>query len=679
MTAPHKPNSNGNPPDGLVQHFAASGLDEATLARLQVVDVAPHGDASVNLPVPAARIPYFDLDGAPTGFYRLRTLADWIPDGDTKPRRYMQAANSGNHLYLPPLLDAPWRAVAVDVAIPLLITEGEKKAACACVHGFPTVGLGGVWSWKSAGVPIAELGLFIWQGRNVFLAFDSPDVRSNPKVVVALEHLAAELRRRGATVCAAVLPCDSDRKVGLDDFLVRAGKQALAQVLANAPEYLDVISELNEQFAMVWIGAKAVVMKETRRADGTWEVNFAKPAEVKPGFAERFVTVPSAAGDRQVSLFDHWIKHPRRRQYARVVFEPGGCQPDEYNLWRGFSVSPEAGECGLYLDHIRDNICQADPALNAYVIAWMAHMIQRPGELPGTALVLRGRQGVGKGAFAHTLGALVQSHYLHLSSQRYLLGNFNGHTKDKLLFFADEAFWAGDKAAEGTLKALVTEPTRMVEHKGRDALIVHNYTRLIVASNHDWVVPAGLEERRFVMLDVGTGRMQDHEYFGRLIAQMDRRGLSALLDHLQKVDLSSVNLRQIPKTAALLETKLMSLPPVQRFWFDCLWQGNNGGPGGSWATKVLCASLHRYYFEHAAVSGQSRRAMESDLGRALKQLVPGLRDGRHRVSGSTSAQERYWVFSSLEECREAFEALLGQSVDWGAPDRAPIKAKRGRS
>jgi hypothetical protein len=38
-------------------------------------------------------------------------------------------------------------------------------------------------------------------------------------------------------------------------------------------------------------------------------------------------------------------------------------------------------------------------------------MIQRPWELPGTAVVLRGLQGTGKNTFADILGRLVARHY----------------------------------------------------------------------------------------------------------------------------------------------------------------------------------------------------------------------------------------------------------------------------
>ena len=118
------------------------------------------------------------------------------------------------------------------------------------------------------------------------------------------------------------------------------------------------------------------------------------------------------------------------------------------------------------------------------------------------AVVLRGGRGAGKGAFARELGRLFGSHFIHLSNARHLLGNFNAHLVDALLVFSDEATWAGDKQGESVLKALVTEPLITVEAKYRNARIVRNVVHLLMASNSDWTVPAGPDERRFFVLDV---------------------------------------------------------------------------------------------------------------------------------------------------------------------------------
>jgi hypothetical protein len=49
--------------------------------------------------------------------------------------------------------------------------------------------------------------------------------------------------------------------------------------------------------------------------------------------------------------------------------------------------------------------------------------------------------------------------------------------------------------------------------------------------------------------------------FAAIEQQVDQGGREALLAHLLKFDLSRVNLRQIPRTAALLDQKIASLPP----------------------------------------------------------------------------------------------------------------------
>lgn len=81
--------------------------------------------------------------------------------------------------------------------------------------------------------------------------------------------------------------------------------------------------------------------------------------------------------------------------------------------------------------------------------------------------------------------------------------------EDKLVVFALEAFWADDKAAEGRLKGVITEPTTTIEVKVIDSESVENCIRLIVALNKEWTVPAMSKERRIYVLDVSVARQQD--------------------------------------------------------------------------------------------------------------------------------------------------------------------------
>ena len=70
-----------------------------------------------------------------------------------------------------------------------------------------------------------------------------------------------------------------------------------------------------------------------------------------------------------------------------------------------------------------------------------------------------------------------------------------------MLFQFEEAFWAGDKQAEGKLKLLITSKLHMIERKGYEPYMVGNYARIYITSNNDWVVPATVDERRFAIFE----------------------------------------------------------------------------------------------------------------------------------------------------------------------------------
>jgi hypothetical protein len=163
--------------------------------------------------------PYYDLDGKPTVYVRVKPDNPRTDRKTKKPVKYEAPKGKRPQAYFPPLIWRTWKS-----ADPLLITEGEKKALCACQHGFPTIGLSGVWSWKTKDTPIlAELEKIPWRGRLVYIAFDS-DRTTNDNVQTAEACLADALIERGAIVRVVELqPGPSGEKTGVDDFFARGG------------------------------------------------------------------------------------------------------------------------------------------------------------------------------------------------------------------------------------------------------------------------------------------------------------------------------------------------------------------------------------------------------------------------------------------------------------------------
>jgi len=407
------------------------------------------------------------------------------------------------------------------------------------------------------------------------------------------------------------------------------------------------------------LGGKCLIMNEVfDPLAGYGDITFSTPHDLHILYANK---PRMAIGNQKVNLSTWWLNQPNRRQYEGIVLAPGKSIAGYYNLWQGFAVKPIQGNCSLYLNHVRENICQDDLELNNYVIGWMAIAVQQPDKRPGTAIVLRGRQGTGKGVAITEFGKLFGKHFVHVQHPRHLTGHFNAHLKNALLVFADEAFWVGNKSAEGALKAMITEEYMPIEFKGKDVLHIKNNIRVMIASNHDWIVPAGLEERRFLVLDVSDIHMQDHDYFEDISHQLNNGGREALLHYLLNYDISDINLKKLPQTNALREQKILSMNTVQRFWYDRLMEGSLNPLNSYWEGKILCDRFQEIYINTMRQEGQIRKASETQLGIALRKICPKMIKERKMHNGE---RPYYYIFPSLEECRKTFDDIMGCKNPW---------------
>jgi hypothetical protein len=320
------------------------------------------------------------------------------------------------------------------------------------------------------------------------------------------------------------------------------------------------LKAMNENYAVVRIGGKTRVVSfegsETHR--GSTVPVFSTIPDFRAFHDRVKKQVGTGAELKHIGLGTWWINHSERTQYDGIVYAPEADPKGKLNLWKGFVCEPKEGSCDLYLQHVRENICGGHEEYFHYLIGWMAYAVQYPGKQGEVAVVLRGREGTGKGMFAHYFGTLFGPHFVHVSHASHLTGHFNAHLQYCSVLFADEAFFAGDRSHESVLKALITEPRIVIEPKGLDAFQAKNCISLIMASNSEWVVPAGADARRYFVLDVSDAQIQNEEYFAAIQKEADNGGREALLYYLQDVDLSQFKLRSVPGTAALADQKMRS-------------------------------------------------------------------------------------------------------------------------
>lgn len=620
-------------------------------------------------------IPYPDHEGNLTGFYRLRFTEEAKEFGKVNPRksyRYWQPPYTLPRFYLAPGVE--WPSIAADTSRQVTFTEGEKKAAIACQKGIHTIGLGGVWSWRSkkhgadTGRPeLSDFRIFRWKDRVVEVAYDS-DIRDKRDVQRALVALASYLLKLGV---AEMLAVDLPPGYDLDSYLAEHGVKAyqkLPRQQVNAiPEW---VQELNQQYFVALDGNKMWVCEE--HWDGALE-RFVLAHITFDDFKKRYMNewVYYSDDAKPKRKGDAWLEHEHRRQYDRISMSPSGDIPGHYNRWRGFAVEPEPGCCEKFKAHVLQNICRGNKGHFTYLWKWVASAVQHPDKPGEVAVVLKGKQGTGKGVFARTIGSLFGQHFVHISKGESLTGRFNSHLRDAILVFADEAVFAGDKKNHGTLKAWITEPTIQTEKKFQDATATRNMIHLIMASNERWVVSADMEERRFFVLEVADTHMQEREYFNPIYRELDEGGLAALLYELLQTNLSDFDVTAVPQTDALIEQKLRSLDPVDSWWYRILCAGQLPGTTG-WG-KATTAALHASYSDFATQHGHGRYCEdEVSFGKSLSALLPKGWPQNKRLKpkgskhSSTAARQPTKIFPPLTECRDYFIALarLRPNHDW---------------
>ena len=288
------------------------------------------------------------------------------------------------------------------------------------------------------------------------------------------------------------------------------------------------------------------------------------------------MTVESASGTRNkdISIGQMFTAHNKNRPfYMGLTFnpDPKWNNPNIFNQWQGWPIKPVKGDVQIFLDYAYDVSFNRDDRNAAWGLGWSAQIFLEPHIVLGTAMVHRGEEGIGKSFYAETLAMMLGKHYVKITDFDQIFGQFNAIIEYALLTHFEEAFWAGDRRAEGRFKDHITGTTRIINQKNLPMRQCKIYPRTILNTNSHWAVPAGPVARRFAIFDVSEAHQREVEYFGRLAEWRKNGGIAALLYYfLNDVDITKVDLRNPPRTFALMENQIATLRGVKRFWFDVL-------------------------------------------------------------------------------------------------------------
>lgn len=533
------------------EKLETSGLTLDDAAELGITELAYQDTAELEFfkPFKSMKIVYFDVNGDDTGFFRIRYLVD---AGMLKARnigKYAQAPNTPPYAYFP--LNQNWKELITDTKKPIIITEGELKAAKACKEGFPTIGLGGVWSWKSSSRGIAflpELEAIDWKHRNVYICFDS-DYYTNKGICDALQSLANVLQNRGALVFMVSLPAlASIDKTGLDDFLVAETNADFEDLLkiANPLGLTRQLWRLNERY--VFINALTQVVNRK-----TQDAFSARDFTTVEGHLKHVVKYLKPTGDvakKEVLTAKEWLAWPMKCTAEKLTYAPGRPEFTEgmLNVWPGYGVEPKKGSVKLFtdlIDHLFtpvDGYGEADEAAKKWFLQWLAYPLQNPGTKLYSAVVLYSlAQGVGKSLIGKSLGLIYGKNYTEISNTE-LVSNFNGWADAKQFIVGDDVTGSDKREFADKLKKTITQETVHINKKYGRAYEMPDFTNYLFTSND--TIPFYIEknDRRYFVHEI-TAKPKSDSFYHKYDSWLKSGGAANLFDWLLELDCSDFNPR----------------------------------------------------------------------------------------------------------------------------------------
>lgn len=447
------------------------------------------------------------------------------------------------------------------------------------------------------------------------------------------------------------------------------------------------IDALNENHAVVSRSGKTAVLRETY--DPRFE-RFAVEYLKKGDFIDkhvRSVQLPTEDGkaSKSAPLGKLWFGTAWRREYDGVVFMPGGDSGSrKLNLWRGFAVEPVDRPEGWsrLKQHLMNNVAHGDSVAFTYILDWLAHAVQQLGKPNGAALVLVGPKGAGKSILIQLFGYIFGQHAFVTSISEDIVGKFNAHLEYTLVLGVEEAFAPQNRAADGTLKDLITRETLRLEDKFFSTWTGKNHLRIIMTSNNDHVVRADGNDRRYAVFDVATPFGADPDarraYFGAMVEQMECGGFEAMLGELLARDISTWNPEAIPDTPALRKQKLLNLAndPVSSWLHERLADGifivssehDLLGTAYRWSgtkpTAVPVTAAKEDFLRYCQRNGY--RGTERMLQMKLASFMPpGFKSRVERAPAgdSVGGVQRVYDFPPINEARAAFTKKTGHAFE----------------
>jgi hypothetical protein len=266
-----------------------------------------------------------------------------------------------------------------------------------------------------------------------------------------------------------------------------------------------------------------------------------------------------------------WLNDPSRRTYHTIDMRPSE-DPMIFSppvIFR-YTTFPRAENAKAiwWFDNLIRILSNNNETIYEYIYCWLAHMIQRPFENPGTAIFFTGQKGCGKDTLGDFLVQwIVGSSLAHnYDSTAQFWEKHDTSRENRILIKLEEVSGVVNRQHVSDFKARITSADLTVNEKGKTPRTSANYNHYIGTTNEGQPVKVEEGERRYNVFACSP------EWVGQFAKWTELRtvlfcpeGASVIGHYLAEMDLGNFDPRKMPENEYLEQAIDAEISPEKAF------------------------------------------------------------------------------------------------------------------
>tara|TARA_E500000305_G_scaffold111143_1_gene121662 strand:+ start:288 stop:2489 length:2202 start_codon:yes stop_codon:yes gene_type:complete len=316
--------------------------------------------------------------------------------------------------------------------------------------------------------------------------------------------------------------------------------------------------------------------------------------------------------NQQASVVNKWLNDYIGDEdiYDSIITDPEYAGTDNFNLWTDWDVNSWQAEWTYdekaveYWRHHILVMCNYDEAVAHSIENWIAHMFKYPKNKSFVPIFV-GKQGTGKDMLIAMITKLLgqKKKFETSTPEKNVWGQFNPFMKSAYLIHLSEFGRRNTQDYVGSIKAISTTGTIMINEKNKGEYEINSYHRFVGASNYGEPLPIESDNRRFLLILTSADKIGDTEYFNEGWGYIkNKNAMKSVYDYLMQMDVpEQLQYHMIAESEYTQYLKGISKPQEEEFLRDFVSDYTKLGK----VDKFRTVDVYRKYVEWCAETLQS--------------------------------------------------------------------------